>query len=179
MYIGSSKNIKNRWYTHKKLLAEGTHHCTYLQNAWNKYGEPSFEFQVLEECLPEELLVKEQWYFDSTEYDLYNLSKVAGRPVNVREDITKLRATKLRNYLRWLKSTKFNDSFERCEQEREGSSGYYLRLHSFDEFYDFVEDVNTGAFSDELIIPEDIDIDEEDELLDEDELLYFLIERPK
>lgn len=31
-------------------LRNNKHHNTYLQNAWNKYGESSFEFSVIREC---------------------------------------------------------------------------------------------------------------------------------
>lgn len=49
-YIGSSKTISRRWYEHKWLLRSGKHYSRYLQMSWNKYGENSFIFSVLEEC---------------------------------------------------------------------------------------------------------------------------------
>lgn len=47
-YIGSSFNISKRLYEHKRLLRKGEHGNTHLQNAWNKYGEDGFSFDVLE-----------------------------------------------------------------------------------------------------------------------------------
>ena len=41
-YVGSTKNYKNRKKTHLSLLRRGIHHCNWLQNSWNKYGESSF-----------------------------------------------------------------------------------------------------------------------------------------
>lgn len=46
-YIGSSKNIKQRWYFHKKQLKEGAHHSSYLQRSYDKYGENSLEFSII------------------------------------------------------------------------------------------------------------------------------------
>lgn len=48
-YIGSAKDFKRRKRTHLRLLRKGTHHSKHLQNAFNKYGEGSFEFLVLQE----------------------------------------------------------------------------------------------------------------------------------
>lgn len=47
-YIGQSKNITNRWSRHRVELRKGTHFNPYLQNSWNKYGEKSFKFYILE-----------------------------------------------------------------------------------------------------------------------------------
>lgn len=55
IYIGQSKNIHKRWSQHKRLLDHGTHHSYKLQNAWNKYGSESFEFEIIERCDEENL----------------------------------------------------------------------------------------------------------------------------
>lgn len=47
-YIGSSSNIEQRWYGHRRDLRGGHHHSSVLQRAWNKYGEAAFVFQVME-----------------------------------------------------------------------------------------------------------------------------------
>jgi len=50
-YVGSSKHILRRWCVeHISPLRRGKHHNNPLENAWNKYGEESFEFVVIEEC---------------------------------------------------------------------------------------------------------------------------------
>ena len=77
-YIGSSKNIKKRWQEHKRTLKKGTHHSKALQNAWNKYGEENFIFEILCNCLFDELLIKEQEYFNIIKPE-YIILKVAGR----------------------------------------------------------------------------------------------------
>ena len=72
-YVGSSKNIYSRWQKHRALLRKGTHWDKHLQNAWNKYGEPSFKFIVLSKCPENELLIKEQEYIDNLKPEYNNM----------------------------------------------------------------------------------------------------------
>jgi len=64
IYIGSSKNIKNRFSKHKNLLRSNKHHSIKLQRAWNKYGADNFIFEVIEYCNEDELLDRENYYLD-------------------------------------------------------------------------------------------------------------------
>lgn len=75
-YIGSSCTIKERWRRHKKDLRKGKHHSIILQRAWNKYGEKSFEFNILEYCEEAVILEREQYYLDLLE-PIYNICKFA------------------------------------------------------------------------------------------------------
>lgn len=77
-YIGSSENIKKRWANHIKRLKNNNHHSRHLQSAWNKYGEEYFDFVLLMNCVPEELIRNEQRFFDACLPE-YNVSPVAGR----------------------------------------------------------------------------------------------------
>lgn len=52
-YIGQSRDIPQRIYTHRRTLRKGTHHNPHLQAAWNLYGEPAFVFEILEEIRPD------------------------------------------------------------------------------------------------------------------------------
>jgi group I intron endonuclease len=71
-YIGSSCDIPRRWKDHQQKLNKGTHCNIHLQRAWIKYGKESFEFHVLIECQPDELIEIEQRHIDdkSPEYNL-------------------------------------------------------------------------------------------------------------
>lgn len=64
-YVGSSITIKSRWSQHKCELRSNKHHSLKLQRAWNKYGEESFTFSILE-IIDEsiDLIEKEQEYID-------------------------------------------------------------------------------------------------------------------
>ena len=49
VYIGESNDIETRWQTHKEDLNNNKHHSYKLQEAWNKDGEISFIFEIIEE----------------------------------------------------------------------------------------------------------------------------------
>lgn len=77
LYIGSSCNIKQRWFEHKNELRKNIHCNDRLQKAWNKYGEENFGFSILEQTSVEQLIECEQFWIDYTKcYDRdigYNL----------------------------------------------------------------------------------------------------------
>lgn len=75
-YVGSSINIPKRWTVHRSELRKNVHHSPHLQRAWDKYGEDAFEFVVLEECAIEQLIEREQHFFEVYEYK-YNCAPVA------------------------------------------------------------------------------------------------------
>src|SRR5438093_11494316 len=79
-YIGSSKDLRHRFNEHKFYLNKGIHRSA-LQFAWNKYGEVSFEFGVLELCEEEVLLQREQHYLD-----LYKPFVDCGRGYNILKE---------------------------------------------------------------------------------------------
>lgn len=64
-YIGSSVNIEQRWFKHKALLRHNKHENPKLQNAWNKYSEENFLFEVLEECEIDNVRDREQFYLNT------------------------------------------------------------------------------------------------------------------
>jgi group I intron endonuclease len=47
MYIGQSVNIGARAAAHLNELRQGVHTNQLMQNSWNKYGEPEFEFGLI------------------------------------------------------------------------------------------------------------------------------------
>lgn len=70
-YYGSSKQIRKRWLRHVRELKSNTHINSILQRAWNKYGEDSFVFEVVEQCSIKALLETEQRYLDlQPEYNI-------------------------------------------------------------------------------------------------------------
>jgi group I intron endonuclease len=87
-YIGSAIDIKQRWRQHKHYLRLNKHKNIYLQRAWNKYWEQSFDFIVIEECPISELICVEQKWLDLTKcFDItigYNLTPTAGNSKGVK-----------------------------------------------------------------------------------------------
>jgi len=61
-YIGQSIDIERRWHEHIVSLKGGRHHSQHLQSSWDKYGEKSFSFSILEEC-PIDILEQQERYW--------------------------------------------------------------------------------------------------------------------
>lgn len=66
VYIGQSNDIKRRWYHHKRdSIKETSPSYNYpLYRAFRKYGIDNFKFEIIEECLEEELNDKEIYYIE-------------------------------------------------------------------------------------------------------------------
>jgi group I intron endonuclease len=84
-YIGSSKDIANRWKQHTYYLRKGKHPNPHLQYAWDKYGEDAFSLEILEECAVERIILisREQHYID-TLLPEYNVCPTAGSTLGSR-----------------------------------------------------------------------------------------------
>lgn len=67
IYIGSSKNIHERWKAHLKDLIKNNHHSKHLQRFVNKYSRNTLIFEIIELCKPDksQLLVREQYHLDT------------------------------------------------------------------------------------------------------------------
>lgn len=78
-YIGSSKNIRQRLWSHRAELRHNKHDNPHLQSAWNKHGEQFFDYFIIEECTIESLLTREQHYID-TMHPEYNINPKTQKP---------------------------------------------------------------------------------------------------
>jgi len=79
-YVGSSKDLEMRWEKHRQKLNADNHYNPYLQNAWNKYGQENFNFEILESSINNEnLKTKEKNYIKEfktcDEENGYNIQK--------------------------------------------------------------------------------------------------------
>lgn len=65
IYIGSSSNLTQRKKDHFRKLRHNRHSNAHLQNAFNKYGEDNFVFEVIEYVEDKNKLIsREQYYID-------------------------------------------------------------------------------------------------------------------
>lgn len=83
-YIGSCSSktfLYDRLKHHSLDLRKNKHVNKYLQNSFNKYGLENFVYEILEICLPEKCLEREQYWIDLLNPH-YNLCKVAGSSLN-------------------------------------------------------------------------------------------------
>lgn len=90
-YIGSTSiGFNIRWGIHRRELLRQSHGNIILQRAWNKYGEYSFEFSILEIVdSKENLQEREQYWIDlfkNNGVELYNILPMAYTPVGVKRN---------------------------------------------------------------------------------------------
>jgi group I intron endonuclease len=77
VYIGKTKDPKRRWREHQNKNTG----CLKLVNAFNKYGEDSFVFELLEEFATRDLMLDaEQKLIDESYGQSFNKSKSSKSP---------------------------------------------------------------------------------------------------
>jgi group I intron endonuclease len=78
-YVGSSKDINNRWSNWKRAFKKPMKHKSLIWSAVQKYNIENFTFIILEECeaIKDALLEKEQYYIDTIKPE-YNILLIAG-----------------------------------------------------------------------------------------------------
>ena len=75
-YYGKTKDINKRKKRHFRDLDHNSHHCIYLQRAYNEYGKDNFVFEILFENLTEEEAEKKEYELINEDYNNnYNCSK--------------------------------------------------------------------------------------------------------
>ena len=81
IYIGSSKSLYQRLRRHLNNLRKNKHDNQHLQNAFNKYGESSFIFEIVEFCnLSEQYEVEQYWINNFFGDNCYNINTEAVKP---------------------------------------------------------------------------------------------------
>lgn len=86
VYIGSSVDVHSRWRGHRSSLNRGDHHSVALMRAWEKYGEASFSFLLIEEVQDKDLRLELETsliakYGSANGLDGYNCLPIAGSPL--------------------------------------------------------------------------------------------------
>lgn len=76
-YIGSTtKSFKDRWRVWKNDLQKGNA-SSHIQNAWNKYGEDNFNFEIIEVVYNKALVLNREQYWMDTLKPEYNIRPLA------------------------------------------------------------------------------------------------------
>lgn len=85
VYIGQAQDIESRRKRHFGLLRAGTHRNIHLQRAFDRDGENSFDFDIVEICDKPRLTSSEQKWIDSYSPDeIYNICLVAESSTGVK-----------------------------------------------------------------------------------------------
>lgn len=124
-YIGSAFDLHKRKKEHFRALRGGYHYNSYLQRAYNKYGESVFSFHVICRCSVEEVLKKEQFYIDKIQPE-YNLAKSAASPMRGRKH-TEQTKQKMANTWRKFLGTKEGEKWRALHT---GDSSFAKTEHS-------------------------------------------------
>lgn len=87
VYVGQSIDIRRRWSEERSRARNSeTKEISAIYAAMNKYGVENFTFEVIEECMPEMLSVREQYWIDTLQtfspqgYNLIASQDSAARP---------------------------------------------------------------------------------------------------
>lgn len=84
VYVGSAVNFRNRRAVHLCRLRSGKHCNKHLQSCFDKYGESSFMFTIIESVTDKALLIeREQYYIDTIKPDI-NIAQFAGNTLGFR-----------------------------------------------------------------------------------------------
>ncbi len=106
-YIGSSKNVKNRWANHKCKSTWKNHPNNPLYLDFQKYGTDKFELQILAEVEEEKLKETEQQFIEKM-HPAYNSNRANGWDID--------------KYKEYQKSDKYKES------NRKSNKKYYNQL---------------------------------------------------
>ena len=87
-YIGSSKNVKRRWESHKWPSTWNENPNKQLYKDMKKFGVDKFEFQIIAEVEAEELKEKEQEFIEILK-PTYNSNRANGLDIERRKDYKK------------------------------------------------------------------------------------------
>ena len=151
-YVGSSKNIKQRWVRHQNELNAGVHGNKYLQNAWNKYGAKNFQFEIIEECLVDHQFEREQFYLNTLNPfgdKGYNIIRQISKEYMSDNCIVKICSRCTREYHTFSHLSKYCDeckeeiakeNFENFQTERYWMQGSSMCFNAMYDGYDDMED---------------------------------------
>lgn len=96
VYIGSAVSIRGRLLYHRSYLRRGKHDNKHLQRSWDRHGEASFRFDVLETCDAGSVIEREQYWIDAlgvTDRSKgYNICPAAGSAMRGRTHSEETRA---------------------------------------------------------------------------------------
>ena len=139
IYIGQSMDIEKRWSTHRAELKHNYHHNIHLQSAWNKYGEESFEFSIIEECNMDQLDQREIYWisiFNSYE-NVYNLTSGGGNTESFSKSVIQFdcNGNELMRYASISEAETstgvcYSQISECCSHKRKTAGGYIWQYES-------------------------------------------------
>ena len=114
-YIGSSKNVRQRWAVHKCKSTWNEHPNKQLYQDMCKYGVDKFEFEILEEVESESLKETEQQFIETLK-PTYNSNRANGW------DIERYKKEYGKEYHR---------KYDKTDKQKKYKKEYYSQLCSY------------------------------------------------
>ena len=119
-YIGSSKNIKNRWADHKCKSTWNKHPNNPMYQDMKKYGVDKFELQILEEAEVEQLKEKEQQFIETLK-PIYNNNNANGLDIERRKE-------SIRKYNKSDKCKEYHKEYQKSDKYKKYKKEYNNQL---------------------------------------------------
>ena len=119
-YIGSSKNIKERWANHKCQSKWNEHPNNPMYLDMQKYGLDKFVFEILEEVEPEKLKEKEQQFIEKL-HPTYNNYNAKGLDIERYKEYQK-------EYRKSEKFKKYNKEYQKTNKRKKYNKEYNNQL---------------------------------------------------
>ena len=119
-YIGSSKNVKERWRSHKKPSSWKQQPNNPMYQDMRKYGVDKFVFEILAEVEPDSLKEKEQEFIEMLK-PTYNNIRAKGLDVERYKESQKKASIK---YEKTDKRKKWKKEYEKSEKRKEYKKQY-------------------------------------------------------
>lgn len=114
VYVGSTTNFKKRKQRHLRELKNNKHHSIFLQEAFNKYGEDNFKFDILFEFDNKEDMLSKELSLLQDLTNKYNISKhsTCGDLISYHPNIDQIKQKHSENYQRIKKENNGVHPFE-------------------------------------------------------------------
>ena len=119
-YIGSSKNVKQRWAVHKIPSTWKKHPNNPMYIDMQKYGVDKFEFEVLAEVEEDKLKEKEQWFIELLK-PTYNSNRANGWDVERYKEYKK-------EYKKTDKYKAYNKQYQKTDKYKKTKKQYDNQL---------------------------------------------------
>ena len=119
-YIGSSKNVKNRWANHKCPSTWNKHPNNPMYLDMQKYGVDKFELQILEEAEVEQLKEKEQQFIETLK-PIYNNNNANGLDIERRKE-------SIRKYNKSDKCKEYHKEYQKSDKYKKYKKEYQNQL---------------------------------------------------
>ena len=123
-YIGSSKNVRQRWAVHKCKSTWNEHPNKQLYQDMCKYGVDKFEFEILEEVESESLKETEQQFIETLK-PTYNDRNANGLDIERRKETHKKAQKK---YEKTDKRKKYKKEYEKTDKRKKYKEEYNSQL---------------------------------------------------